>query len=405
MIGIEPVFDSVPDEKEVRDGSVNRRFETQSQLQIICTRLIWLHIYFQVISMAIEAGILSTIGKTPLVVLNKLFPDTSSKFYAKLEMFNPGGSAKDRTAFLMLSKAMDDGELGQHSTVIESSSGNLAIGLAQICRYLELNLIVVTDPNINRHTLDIIQAYGAQVERITEADSSGNYLKNRLKRVRQLRDTIPDSYWPNQYSNNLNPEAHHQTMKEIVDLCPVPPDYILAATSTCGTIMGCARYAQDHNLKTKVVAVDAVGSVIFGTSKARRLIPGYGAGKKSDLLDESYIDHVFHMTDKECVIGCRRLLQNESILAGGSTGAVVMAAEKMQSLIPENSSCVLIFPDSGERYLDTIYNDSWVEKNFDEIEKLAPSDFGSNGAYTSIPVMVKNREVINERWTKVNGEA
>lgn len=340
--------------------------------------------------MAIEAGILSTIGKTPLVVLNKLFPATSSIFYAKLEMFNPGGSTKDRTASLMLSKAVEEGELGHNSTVIESSSGNLAIGLAQVCRYLDLNLIVVTDPNINRHTLDLIQAYGAQIERVTEADSSGNYLKSRLKRVRQLRDTIPNSYWPNQYSNDLNPEAHYQTMKEIVNLCPAPPDYILAATSTCGTIMGCARYVRQHNLKTKVVAVDAVGSVIFGTSRGRRLIPGHGAGRKSELLDESFIDHVFHMTDKECVIGCRRLLQLESILAGGSAGAVVMAAEKLQSLIPENSTFVLIFSDSGERYLETIYNDSWVESKFGKIQKLVPKDSGRNVVYASAPAMANN---------------
>lgn len=204
--------------------------------------------------MAIEAGILSIIGNTPLVELNKLFPATPSTFYAKLEMCNPRGSTKDRTALLMLSKAVEDGELDHNSTVIESSSGNMAIGLAQVCRYLDLNLIVVADPNINQHTLDLIQAYGAHVERVTEADSSGNYLNSRLKRVRQLRDTIPNSYWPNQYANDLNPEAHYQTMKEIVDHCPAPPDYILAATSTCGTIMGCAKYVREHNLNTKVVA-------------------------------------------------------------------------------------------------------------------------------------------------------
>lgn len=340
--------------------------------------------------MAIEAGILSTIGKTPLVELNKLFPATSSIFYAKLEMFNPGGSTKDRTAFLMLSKAVKEGELDHNSTIIESSSGNMAIGLAQVCRYLDLKLIVVTDPKINKHTLDLIQAYGAHIERVTEADSSGNYLKNRLKRVRELRDTIQNSYWPNQYSNDLNPEAHYQTMKEIVDLCPAPPDYILAATSTCGTIMGCARYVRQHNLKTKVVAVDAVGSVIFGTSRGRRVIPGHGAGRKSDLLDESFIDHVFHMTDKECVIGCRRLLQSESILAGGSAGAVVMAAEKMQSLVPEHSTFVLIFSDSGERYLDTIYNDSWVVSTFGNLQKLVPKDSGRSVVYASTPAMVNN---------------
>ena len=340
--------------------------------------------------MEIEAGILSTIGKTPLVVLNKLFPSLSSRFYAKLEMFNPGGSSKDRTAFLILSKALDEGKLNHSSTIIESSSGNMAIGLAQVCRYLDLNLIVVTDPNINGHTLDLIQAYGAQIERVTVADSDGNYLDSRLTRVRQLQDTIPNSYWPNQYSNDLNPEAHYQTMKEIVDLCPTKPDYILAATSTCGTIMGCARFVRQHNLKTKIVAVDAVGSVIFGSSRGRRLIPGHGAGKKSELLDESYIDHVIHMSDEECVIGCRRLLQLESILAGGSAGAVVMAAEKLKALIPEGSTFVLIFSDSGERYLETIYNDSWVESNFGKIMKLVPRDSDKNIIYASTPAVFNN---------------
>lgn len=340
--------------------------------------------------MAIKAGILSTIGKTPLVSLDKLFPATSSLFYAKLEMFNPGGSTKDRTALLMLSKALEKGEIGHNSTVIESSSGNMAIGLAQVCRYLDLNLIVVTDPHINRHTVDLIQAYGAQIERVTKADPSGNYLDNRLKRVRELRETIPNSYWPNQYSNDLNPEAHYQTMKEIVDLCPAPPDYLLAATSTCGTIMGCARYVREHNLNTKVVAVDAVGSVIFGTTKGSRLIPGHGAGRKSDLLDKSYIDYVFHMTDKECVIGCRHLLQRESILAGGSTGAVVMAAEKMQSLVPKNSTFALIFSDSGERYLETIYNDSWVKRKFGKIQELVPKDSGRNAVHTATPAIANS---------------
>ena len=356
--------------------------------------------------MAIKTGILSTIGNTPLVGLNKLYTATSSILYAKLEMENPGGSTKDRTALLMLSKAVERGEIDRNSTVIESSSGNMAIGLAQVCRYLDLNLIVVTDPKINRHTIDLLRAYGAEIEHVTEADSGGNYLENRLKRVRELRDSIPNSYWPNQYSNDLNPEAHYQTMKEIIDVCPEPPDYLLAATSTCGTIMGCARYVREHNLKTKIVAVDAVGSIIFGTSKGNRLIPGHGAGRKSDLLDESYIDHIFHMTDIDCVIGCRRLLQRESILAGGSTGAVVMAAEKLQSQVPENSSCVMIFSDSGERYLDTIFNDSWVKKTFDKTRKPTPKNSNRNRVHAPTPAILNNKSgLIDERWPNKNGGA
>jgi len=315
-------------------------------------------------------GILATIGHTPLVKLNKLFSGQKGRFYAKLEMMNPGGSTKDRTAFRMLHHAKQQGKLTNNSTVIESSSGNMAIGLAQVCRYYNINLVVVTDPKINKRTIEILRAYGAKIEKVTVADSEGNYLKSRLQKVQELLDIIPDGFWPNQYANELNPGAHHQTMEEINREFSKPPDYLLAATSTCGTIMGCAEYVFENNLNTKIVAVDAVGSVIFDSRGGNRLIPGHGAGRKSDLLEEAYIDHVFHMTDEECVIGCRQLLKKEAILAGGSAGAVVMAAKKLQDIIPEDSTCALIFSDSGERYLDTIYNDDWVLENFGVINEI-----------------------------------
>lgn len=353
--------------------------------------------------MGIKDGLLSKIGNTPLVLLKKLYPGLSSNVYAKLEMFNPGGSSKDRTAYLMVSKAFEEGKITPNSTIIESSSGNMAIGLALVCRYLDLRLIVVTDPNINRRSLDLLRVYGARIERVTEADAGGNYLNNRLKRVRQLLDSIQGSYSPNQYANELNPAAHYETMKEIVYGCPEAPDYILAATSTCGTIMGCARYVQEHNLHTKVVAVDAVGSVIFGSSKCKRLIPGHGAGRKSDLLDETYIDHVLHMSDEECVIGCRRLLQREAILGGGSAGAVVMATEKLQALIPEGSTCVMILADSGERYLDTIYNDSWVERHFNKINELGITESESINETQKVPVLMNGYELSIDHSAGENG--
>lgn len=309
-------------------------------------------------------GIFSTIGRTPFISLEKLYPEVPVSLYAKLEMFNPGGSSKDRPAWLMLSKAMEEGKIGTGSTIVESSSGNMAIGLAQACRYLNLNLIVVVDPKINRHTLKILQTYGAKIDTVSEADSSGNYLNGRLNRVQELLDIQPDSYWPNQYANPQNTAAQFQTMEEIVTALPESPDYLLAATSTCGTIMGCANYVEQNNLDTKIVAVDAVGSVIFGAPSADRLVPGHGAGRPSDLLVEGAVDHVLHITDEECITGCRRLLDREAILAGGSSGAVVMALEKLQSHITKGSTCALILADSGERYLDTVFNDEWVEKHF-----------------------------------------
>ncbi len=315
-------------------------------------------------------GILSTIGHTPFIPLKRIYQELPVNYYAKMEMFNPGGSIKDRPAFMMLSKAIEEGKTEEGAAVIESSSGNMAIGLAQACCYFGLNLIVVVDPKINGHTMKILQTYGAQIEKVTRPDENGNYLKTRLQRVRELLNQLPDSYWPNQYSNKYNPAAHYQTMEEIVQELPKPPDYLLAATSTCGTIMGCADYVQQHKLDTKIVAVDAAGSVIFGTKPADRLVPGHGAGRPSELLQKNVVDHVLHITDEECVIGCRRLLQREAILAGGSSGAVVMAAEKLQANIPNGSTCALILADSGERYLDTVFNDGWVKEHFGEIDLL-----------------------------------
>ncbi len=340
-------------------------------------------------------GIFSAIGHTPLVNLEQLYPDTFGSIHAKLEMFNPGGSIKDRPAWLIISKAVDEGKINRHSTIIESSSGNMAIGLAQVCRYLDLSLIVVVDPKINRHTRMILQAYDVQVDMVTEPDSDGNYLAARLNRVQELLDKLPDSYWPNQYANRHNTAAQYQTMKEIVAARPEEPDYLFAATSTCGTVMGCAQYVKKHNLKTKIVAVDAVGSVIFGTAAADRLVPGHGAGRASELLEKDAVDHVVHISDKECIIGCRRLLEREAILAGGSSGAIVMAVEKLQSKIPHGSTCALILADSGERYLDTLFNDEWVEKHFGKdfckrIDKASPSLPVSVSSLTNSPK--RNRE-------------
>lgn len=315
-----------------------------------------------------KSNILSTIGHTPLIRLEKLYSQSKHTLFAKLEMFNPGGSIKDRPAFRMISKALEQKKINPDSTIIESSSGNMAIGLAQVCLYFDLNLVVVVDPKINAHTLRILKAYGVKIEQVNEPFSDENYLMARLHRVQNLLDSIPNSYWPNQYTNPENPAAHHATMHEICVELPAEPDYIIAATSTCGTIMGCANYIHQHNLKTKIVAVDAVGSILFDTPSAPRLVPGHGSGRKSELLDTAQIDHVFHISDEECIAGCRKLLKAEAILAGGSSGAIVTAFEKLEKLIPEKSTFLLLLADSGERYLDTIYNDEWVEENFGKSE-------------------------------------
>jgi N-(2-amino-2-carboxyethyl)-L-glutamate synthase len=318
-----------------------------------------------------QEGILSTIGHTPLIRLTRILPQSRFLTFAKLEGFNPGGSIKDRAAYSILKSALESGDIQPGSVIIESSSGNMGIGIAQACAYLGLQFICVVDSKTTQQNIAILKAYGAQVEVVTEPDpSTGEYLEARIERVKSLQGALQNSWWTNQYSNIFNARAHYQTMHEIVTALNGQVDYLLCPTSTCGTIRGCSDYVQQHRLATKIIAVDARGSVIFGDKLARRLIPGHGASIQPGLYHPDMVYSCVHVSDLECVVGCRRLLRQEAILAGGSSGGAIMAATKIQHAIPAGARCVAILCDRGERYLSTIYSDDWVVQHFGDVLHL-----------------------------------
>lgn len=323
-------------------------------------------------------GILATVGHTPLVRLTRLWPDSRITTYAKLEQANPGGSAKDRPALQMLLDGLRSGAIRPGSTVVESSSGNMGVALAQACTSLGLRFICVVDPKTTTSHIKLLKAFGAAIDRVEEADAvTGEYLPVRIQRVRDIVASTADCYWPNQYANPANPEAHYGgTMAEIVSALGRRIDFLFCATSTCGTLAGCSRYVRDRGLDVRVVAVDAVGSVLFGGRAQRRLVPGHGASIRPPLRDGLEIDRCLHVTDWDCVVGCRRLVRREAILAGGSTGGVVMAADRMRPEMPDDAVCVLIFHDRGERYLDTIYSDDWVIEHFSRLPDAADGGLG-----------------------------
>jgi N-(2-amino-2-carboxyethyl)-L-glutamate synthase len=316
-------------------------------------------------------GILSAIGHTPMVRLIRALEDIPFHLYAKLEAFNPGGSIKDRAAFSIISNALETGEIRAGTTVIESSSGNMGIGLAQACAYFGLRLVCVVDPKTASQNIHILRAYGVEVDVVTEPDPmTGEFLPARVQRVQSLLRSIPNSYWPDQYSNIDNARAHYQTMHEVVMGLGGRVDYLFCPTSTCGTLRGCADYIRANGLETKVFAVDAEGSVIFGGSLKKRLIPGHGAARQPGLYQDGLAERCIKVSDLDCVIGCHRLLRREAIMAGGSSGGVLMAVERIKNDIPMEAICVLLFPDRGERYLDTIYSDLWVREHFGDVSHL-----------------------------------
>ncbi len=315
-----------------------------------------------------QEGILSAIGNTPLIKLTQVFKGSPFHLYAKLEALNPGGSTKDRPARRIIQQGMASGEIDPNTVIIESSSGNMGIGLAQACAYYGLRLICVVDPKTTFQNLTLMRAYGAEIDLVTAPDRvTGEFLQARIDRVESLRHSIKNSFWPNQYANLDNPLAHYETMREIDDQLGGDIDYLFCATSTCGTLRGCVEYIRAHHLKTKVYAVDAVGSIIFGGPMGKRLIPGHGAALRPEIFQHSLADRCIHVTDIDCVIGCHRLLRNEAILAGGSSGAVLMAIEQVRHTIPPDAVCVAILADRGERYLDTIYSEDWVAEHFGSV--------------------------------------
>lgn len=312
---------------------------------------------------SISSSVISCIGKTPLVHLKRLFPEGHAQIFAKLELMNPGGSMKDRSARFIIEQGLRDGIIHKGTHLIESTSGNFGIGLAMVSKLYGLPFTCVVDPKITKTNLTIIKQLGAHVVMVDEPDDQGGYLKTRIRKVKELQQTIPGAYWINQYANERNWQAYYyDTAQEIVEQMKGTIDYFVAAVSTTGSILGCSRRIRKDHPKAKVIAVDAVGSVIFGTPSAPRELPGIGSSRVPELLRRDEIDQVVHVGDLESVKGCRDLLTHEGIFAGGSSGSIIGALQKIIHTLPPSSRVVTILPDRGERYLDSVYNEDWVNK-------------------------------------------
>jgi cysteine synthase A len=323
-------------------------------------------------------GVLAAIGETPIVSLRKVYPDLRFELLAKLESLNPGGSIKDRPAREILQDAIHRGEVGRDTVIVESSSGNMGIGLAQACAYYGLRFICVVDIKTSPRNIELLEIYGARIDQVTEPDpATGELLPARLQRVRELLVEHGNAFWPNQYANEENSGAHFRTtMREVATALDHRVDFLFCAASTCGTVRGCGEYVRAHRMSTRVIAVDSVGSLIFSDQQGPRYLPGMGAGVRPPLCDLRFIDEHVLVSDLECILACRRLVRLEGLLAGASSGGVIAAVGKLRDRIPAGAKCVVILPDRGERYVDTVYSDTWVRDHFGEVSGLWPESEG-----------------------------
>ncbi|MFD7022038.1 2,3-diaminopropionate biosynthesis protein SbnA [Promicromonospora sukumoe] len=312
-------------------------------------------------------GVSAAVGRTPLVRLAHLFPASDVEIFAKLESANPGGSAKDRPALAMVRDALRSGRLRPGGTVVESSSGNLGVALARVCRAHGIRFVCVVDLRANVSTRALIRALGGEVDLVTQPDpDTGDLLTARVHRVEELLREIPGAVTLGQYSNPANPGAHHDgTMREIAETLDGRLDVMMSAVSTTGTISGCARYIREHGLPTRTVAVDSTGSVLFGGTAGVRHLPGMGAGMVTELSRHVEPDRVMRVDSVACVVGARLLAEREGILAGASTGGVVHALGTLVGELAPGTRVAFIVHDGGGAYLDTVYDDEWVARVLD----------------------------------------
>ncbi len=285
--------------------------------------------------------------------------------YLKLEGLNIAGSIKFRTARFLLDNLEEkyNSRLANR-TIIESSSGNLGVALSILCKERSIPFICVTDPNITVENESIMKLYGATVIKVKDKDPNGGYLRRRIDLINALLIDNPNYIWTNQYASSSNSNAHYyETAPQI--LADVPDvDYLFVGAGTTGTLMGCARYFQEHSPQTRIIAVDVIGSVTFGQPAAPRYIPGLGTSRRPEILEEKYIDDLIMVSEEDTVAMCRSLLQHYNVCVGGSSGSVLSAITAYKKKLKPNSTLVAISPDYGHKYMRTIYNNDWVNEKF-----------------------------------------
>jgi cysteine synthase A len=299
------------------------------------------------------------IGNTPLMSLR----NTDTPLFAKLEYNNFSGSSKDRAGYSIVYHGILSGRINENTTIIASSSGNLAIAVASICKMLDLKFIPVIDPNINSAYEALLHLLSYRVVKITERDSTGGYLLTRIETVNKLHAVTENSFIADQYGDPNNYKGYYGLSEEILR-CPTPIEYVFVAVSSSGAITGISKSIKEKNPDIKIIGVDVEGSVIFNAPPVKRYISGIGASQIPPIIKNALIDDVVIVSQTDIVKGCFELLNEQVIFAGASSGAVYLAAKnyfKEKSYFTPPTS-LLIFPDKGHTYLDTIYNKEWGEQ-------------------------------------------
>ena len=317
-----------------------------------------------------QKNILEVIGNTPIVKLNHVTSNVESEIYVKLEYMNPGGSIKERIGVYILEKAVREGLLKPGGTIIEGTSGNTGVGLAMFAAIHGYNCVFVLADKQSQEKINNLRAFGARVV-VCPTNVEPEDPRSYYSVAKRLSETIPNSYYVNQYANLWNTETHYQlTGPEIFEQTGGEFDAFVATAGTRGTITGISKYIKEKKPSITTVGVDCEGSIIAhfaktGEMKKARTYVLEGMGE--DFIPENYdfkvIDDWEMVNDRESFIMTRKLLSKEGIYCGGSGGAAVVGALKYAEKLKKPQKILVILPDSGNRYTSKIFNDNWMADN------------------------------------------
>ncbi len=314
-------------------------------------------------------NILEAIGHTPLVRLNRLTAGFAADVYVKADYMNPGGSVKDRIGISMIDEAERKGLLKPGGTIIEGTSGNTGIGLALVGAVRGYKLVFTITDKQSKEKVDLLKALGAEVivcPTAVEPDDPRSYYSVAKK----LAKDIPNSFYPNQYENPMNPEAHYRTTgPEIWEDSEGKITHFVCGMGTGGTISGVGRYLKEKNPNVKIIGVDPIGSLYYEFAKTGKVgkaktyvVEGIGEDIFPATMDFKMLDDVVQVNDQECFVWARRLVKQEGIFTGGSGGGCVSGALRVAKSLPKGSFVVAFLPDTGMRYLSKVYSDEWMRE-------------------------------------------
>lgn len=307
--------------------------------------------------------ILQTIGDTPIVKLNEIGRELDCTFYVKCEFLNPGGSVKDRIGARMLEEAERAGKIKPGDTLIEPTSGNTGIGIALSAAVKGYRMIITMPEKMSKEKEVVLNALGAKIIR-TPTEAAWDDPKSHIGVAKELNKKIPNSHILDQYTNPDNPNTHYTiTAEEILSQFDSELKMVVMGVGTGGTITGIGKKIKEKRPEVSIVGADPEGSILGGGDEIRSYsVEGIGYDFFPDVLDNTLIDKYIKTNDKDSFVMARRLIKEEGLLIGGSSGSSVCAALQAATTLKEDDVCLIILPDSIRNYLSKFVDDDWMKK-------------------------------------------